>query len=301
MATPICNPCLGIPCDNPPDLASGIDGAIYSALDYSFIVQCPPLCFCPPSLFPQTISILASTIPPVIPPIPETGLPIILRLQGCSALITRTLPFVSNQATIAAAAQSMQAEWAGQQALCNALLVPGITCTNAPFIDLCNDAQNFICPYNNFFCTVLSCTYTQRLYTAGLTPVQITAQVAQIKANLNLNSKFSCCQYFGIICPITEVLIGGGGDTVNIIIQNVSSIHTFDSSSFQLCHIGGAGCNNSVGPSVPPNSSLQIISVSSAFFVTNGFEIRYLGGVIFTDPSGSAQNRQVTIQVGCGG
>src|SRR5882672_11554318 len=126
MAIEICRPCLALPCINPNDLSAGIDGAIYSALDFSFVLGCPPTCFCPPGLFPRTISILSSTIPPVVPPILEPGTPIILRLQGCNSLITRTLDSTSTQAEIVAAAQSMQAEWAGQQALCNALLVPGV-------------------------------------------------------------------------------------------------------------------------------------------------------------------------------
>lgn len=293
-----CRICGAIPCDNPPDLESGIDGALYSSLDFSFEVQCPPFCFCPAGLFPQTISILASTIPPVIPPISEPQAPIVLRLQGCTSLITRTLDPTATQSAITAAAQSMQAEWAGQQALCNALLVPGVNCQHSPFVDVCNDAQVFVCPYNGFNCNVPACTYTQRLSTIGLTADQITAAVALIKSNLNLNAQRFCCQFLRELCEATETLIGGGGDTVNVYAQNVGAT-TFDTSSFQLCHIGGAGCNNSVQPTVNAGMTLLLISVSSAFFVTNGFEIRYKGTAIFTDLNGSNQNRQVVIQVNC--
>jgi len=295
----ICLPCIGLGCDNPADLATGIDSAIYSALDYSFIVQCPDGCFCPPGLFPQTISILASNIPPVVPPILEPGMQIILRLQGCITTITRTLDADATQQEIIAAAQSMQAEWAGQQAQCNALLVPGVNCQHSDFVDICNDLQIFVCPYNGANCNVPACTYTQRLATIGLTPDQITAAVASIKDNLNLNAQRSCCQFLHILCGTQETLIGGGGDVVNVTVFNAGTT-TFDSSSFQLCHIGGAGCNNSIQPTVNAGLTLLVISVASVFFQTNGFEIRYQGSVIFTDPVGSLQNRQVQVTVNCG-
>jgi hypothetical protein len=302
MTTPICNPCLGIPCDNPPDLASGIDGAIYSALDYSFIVQCPPLCFCPAGVFPQTISILASTIHPVIPPIPETGLPIILRLQGCSALITRTLPFGSTQATIAAAAQSMQAEWAGQQALCNALLVPGVSClAPASFVDVCNDAQNFVCPYNGLTVSNPAGLYCQRLSTIGLTPSQITTQIAAIKANLNnLAQTIGNCQFIHVVCSVVESFNGiPGGDVINLFCNNVGNT-AFDSSGFQVCHPDGTGCSNSLHASTPPNTQILIQSVSSAFFATNGFSIKFNGFFLLVDNNSSTIDRQVVVTVGCG-
>jgi hypothetical protein len=282
-------------CDNPDDLAAGIDGAIYSALDYSFIIQCPTGCFCPPSLFPRTISILASTIPPVIPPILEPGETIILRLQGCTALITRTLAGGSTQDEIAAAAQSMQAEWAGQQALCIAAALPGVNCNTGTSITICNDVQTFFCGSTGGNVTVPDGTSCQTLNTTGLTQSQIDAATALIKANLNTQVIASFCGY---LCPITESFIGGAGDQVNLVVHNTGA-GTFDSSSFQVCHLDGTGCSNSVVPTVVPGGTSTVISVASAFFQTNGFQVKYKGTQILGDPSGSAQNRQVLVVGGC--
>src|SRR6267142_461104 len=220
MSTTICRPCIALPCDNPDDLAAGIDGAIYSALDFSFLVSCPNGCYCPPSLFPRTISILSSTIPPVIPPINEPGTPIILRLQGCTSLITRTLDSTATQAQIVAAAQSMQAEWAGQQALCNALLVPGVNCnTGSGSISVCNDAQDICCPgfgpvhvAANLFCQSLNIT--------GLNQGQIDAAIAVIKANLNAQAIGQICPAFNTFCSIVETHTIPGGANVDIKVHN---------------------------------------------------------------------------------
>lgn len=297
MTTPICRPCIGLGCDNPDDLAAGVDAALYSTIDYSFIVQCPPLCFCPPGLFPQTISILASTIPPVIPPIIEPGEQIILRLQGCTSLITRTLDPGSTQDQIAAAAQSMQAEWAGQQSLCDALLVPGVNCQHSDFIDVCNDAQNFVCPYNGLVINTPACTYSQRLSTIGLTQAQIDAATAVIKANLNfLAQRTGGCDFLHVICSVAETFPGPGSGSVTVFVVNDGAT-TFDTSSFQLCNIGGGGCLNSVVPSIAPGGNASVISASP---ITAPFTIKYLGKIFFTDPTTNfTQNRFVTVHVNC--
>lgn len=232
MATSICLPCIGLGCDNPSDLAAGIDGALYSALDYSFIVECPTGCFCPPGLFPQTITILASTIPPVIPPIFD-GSQIILRLQGCTSLITRTLSTDSSQAEIAAAAQSMQAEWAGQQALCNALLIPGVNCNNGgtDFVMVCNDDQSFTCSAPAGQVDVPAGTFCQKLVTTGLTAAQIAAATAAIKANLNSLARNRDC--VGTVCFAQIVYTGlpGSRDIKYDVTNNGST--PFDAT--QLC------------------------------------------------------------------
>jgi hypothetical protein len=297
MATPICLPCIGLGCDNPDDLAAGIDGAIYSALDYSFLVSCPPLCFCPPSLFPRTISILASVIPPVIPPILEPGETITLRLQGCSALITQTLASGSTQSEIAAAAQSMQAEWAGQQALCMAAALPGVNCNTGESVSVCNDQQNFHCGSTGTDLTVPAGTSCQTLIITGLTQTQIDAATAVIKANLNNQVINAACGY---LCPITESFSPGGGDIVTVNVHNVGAIN-FDSSSFQLCHPDGATCFNSVTPSVGPGATVQVISISQAFFAGNGFIIKFKGVTIFADNSAPpvGNNRTVLVVSGC--
>jgi len=199
-----CRICGQLPCVNPDDLATGIDGALYSSLDFSFVVTCPENCFCPVGTFPRTISILASTIPPVVPPIPEPGAPIILRLQGCSALITRTLDSTATQSQIAAAAQSMQAEWAGQQALCNALLVPGVNCnTGSGSISVCNDGQTICCPGFGPV-TIAANQFCQDLNITGLNQGQIDSATAALKANLNAQAIDVVCPAFKIACSIVE-------------------------------------------------------------------------------------------------
>jgi hypothetical protein len=293
MSTPICNPCIGIPCDNPPDLAAGIDGAIYSAIDYSFIVQCPPHCFCPPGLFPQTISILASTIPPVVPPITEPGDQIILRLQGCSAIIVRTLDSTATQTDINAAAQSMQAEWAGQQALCNAKLVPGVNCTPSDSIDVCNDPFSFVCAYSGVTINVPAGVRCQTLSTVGLTDAQIATAVAQIKASLNELVQEDNCAFGHFFCGATITTNPGGNGVVSVLAHNVGATN-FDTSSFQLFANAGFLIGNSVTPTVAPGVTNVLISASP---VTLPFNIRYKGVVIYSGDSSSGLSVTVTFIV----
>jgi hypothetical protein len=297
MSVPLCLPCLGINCDNPPDLASGIDGALYSQLDYSFTVQCPPFCFCPPGLFPQTISILASTIPPVIPPIPEPGAPIILRLQGCTALITRTLDSTATQADIIAAAQSMQAEWAGQQALCNALLVQGVNCnTGSGSISVCNDGQTICCPGFGPV-TIAAGVRCQDLNITGLTQDQINSAIAAIKASLNALAIDGVCPFFKVGCSITETFLSAGS-TVTLVGHNQSATLTFDSSTFQIRDNNGSFFN-SLHATIAPNTSLVLQSIQGPF-TAQPFTIWYNGYIIFTDPNGNGGlSRQVDVFVEC--
>jgi hypothetical protein len=248
MPETICRPCVGLPCVNPDDLASGIDGAFYSALDFSFIVQCPEHCFCPDGLFPQTISILASTIPPVVPPIDEPGTPIILRLQGCSAIITRTLTAGSSQTVIAAAAQSMQAEWAGQQALCLALQVPGVNCDTGTSISVCNDAQTGWCGD-----VVAAGTICQNLNTTGLTQTQIDAATATIKANLNQQATARNCA--GLRCAWTYQRTAGNPvqSVLEVLATNLGAT-TVDLTGLLFCYDNGGGtiCQGTTFPTIAP-------------------------------------------------
>jgi len=278
MSVPICRPCIALPCDNPPDLAAGIDAALYSQLDYSFIVQCPEHCYCPPGLFPQTISILASTIPPVIPPILEPGDQIILRLQGCSALITRTLSSNATQAEINAAAQSMQAEWAGQQALCNALVVPGVNCnTGSGTISVCNDEITFVCPYTGNTIVTPAGTVCESLNITGLNQGQIDAAVALLKANLNNIAQNQFCPYLLSFCGPTITTFPGGIQNVNILAHNVGPSN-FDTSSFQLFADAGFFIGNSVTPVVAPGATGVLISV---FPVALPFNVRFKGTIVY--------------------
>lgn len=297
MSTPICRPCLALPCDNPPDLATGIDGALYSALDYSFIVQCPPLCYCPPNLFPQTISILSSTIPPVVPPILEPGEQIILRLQGCSALITRTLPAGSSQSAIAAAAQSMQAEWAGQQALCLAQQVPGVNCNTGTSISVCSDAQTICCPGFGLV-TIPANQVCQTLNTTGLTQSQINSAIAAIKASLNAQAIDFLCPQFKTFCNITETPLAAGS-TITLNGHNLSLTNSFDSHTFAIRTNNGTFFF-SIQPTIPANSTIVLQSIQGPD-TPNPFTIWYNGYQIFSDPHGNGGlSRQVDVFVNCG-
>lgn len=306
----ICRPCIGLtPCIDPSDLATGIDGALYSSLDFSFVVQCPPQCFCPSGLFPQTISILASTIPPVIPPINEPGAPIILRLQGCTSLITRTLSAGSSQSEIAAAAQSMQAEWAGQQALCNALLIPGVNCNTGRTIDVCNDAQTFVCYNGQQFTTAAGTFCKNNVSVDGLTQTQIDALIASIKVNLNSMAKDQFCPAHEVVCTAAYVpVVILGFSTINLRFINVSN-HSIDLSPWVLCLIGGIteciGVGQPFPPSatsVGPNTFADFGGGSSPTPITadvywNG--VKTLAGI--TTPVPISQGFRIEITLGCGG
>ncbi len=280
-----CRPCQGIPCDNPPDLAAGIDGAIYSALDYSFEVTCPDKCYCPPGTFPRVISILASTIPPVVPPIAEPSAPIILRLQGCTSLITHTLNSTATQSEIAAAAQSMQAEWAGQQSLCNALLVPGVNCqgAGATSIQVCNDGEDFICPYRGPI-IILPNILCETLITTGLTQAQIDAATAQIKANLNENAHNAQC--LRAVCSFSVVIAAIGANTTVVIHQHNGSLVASNWDTSRICiSVPGVfappGACGATGPLAPGGDS---ITPSINMPVPNPFSITIDGVVIYDVP-----------------
>lgn len=293
----LCLPCVGLDCFDPDLLEAGIDSALFSAQDFSFIVTCPPNCFCPPGLFPQTISILASTIPPVIPPIIEPGAVIILRLQGCTTLITRTLATGSTQAQIAAAAQSMQAEWAGQQALCIAATLPGVNCNTGTSITVCNDAQTGWCGG-----VVAAGTRCESLVTTGLTQAQIDAATAVIKANLNQIALGGVCA--GILCPITIVNTSTPGNTqVNVHVTNVGP-RTVDLSGLQWCDLNGPTCFPP-SPPTPPQSIAPhtgTIAWSGGSFGGPGtlpYQIKNFGVVGFQGEALNGITQDVFMEVGC--
>lgn len=313
MATPICRPCLALPCDNPADLAAGIDGAIYSQLDYSFEVTCPVVngvpCFCPPGLFPQTISILASTIPPVIPPIIEPGSPIILRLQGCTSLITRTLSTGSSQAQIAAAAQSMQAEWAGQQALCIAKSTPGVNCSGtSDFITVCNDPQTIIC--RGVSTPVPANLYCQRLYTTGLTSDQIAAATATLKTTLNSNAAEMICPYLNIACTFaSDFQVPGPGNGFQIFITNLSATKSFNPADpttlITTHHVYGGNIvldQTASGPTILPGQvNIGVTGIGGIHGPTSNEVDIYLNGtLIFSYTQNWANYLRIFMGVNCG-
>lgn len=298
MADSICLPCLGLDCFQPNDLAAPIDSAIYSSLNYSFIVECPQNCFCPPGLFPRTISILASVIPPVLVPTNEgSGTNLILRLQGCTSLITRTLSTGSSQAEIAAAAQSMQAEWAGQQALCNALLIPGVNCNNGgtDFVMVCNDDQSFTCSAPAGHVDVPAGTFCQKLVTTGLTAAQITAATSAIKANLNSLARNRDC--VGTVCFAQIVYTGlpGSRDIKYDVTNNGST--PFDAT--QLCiTLEGPGAGTFCGAAqVAPGGGHYAFDISPA--AQNVFKITYAGRLVFQQVGLPPSDATLFLTVGC--
>jgi hypothetical protein len=133
--------CKTLICENPGDLSVGANGdALYAQNQLTFLQGLPPGCSAPPGLFPKVFVYLPDQIPPVVP-IGGSGSPFILRLQGCISEISRELPSTATQAQIRAAVDAIQAEWGGQQALCDARNTPGINCTPVFF----NDEQTIGC------------------------------------------------------------------------------------------------------------------------------------------------------------
>ena len=106
-----CIPCCALDVAVPNDFDYGY--LLYPTQPYSFVLDCPSDLYCPTGYFPVTVTI--SDIPPVIV---QTGATT-LWLQGCSSLITATVPAGANAAQIAAIAAGMQQQWAYQQAWCN--------------------------------------------------------------------------------------------------------------------------------------------------------------------------------------
>ena len=189
----------------------------------------------------------------------------------------------------------MQAEWAGQQALCNAAALPGVNCNTGNSIQVCNDVQTFFCGSSGGNITIPAGTSCQTLITTGLTQAQIDAATLVIKANLNAQVIAAFCGY---LCPISLSFQGAGGTQVTVDVHNVGAV-VFDSSTFQMCHLDGSNCFNSVQPTVNPGATVTVISVASAFFQANGFQVRYKGGVIFAIAGGSGFDRLVTVVAGC--
>jgi hypothetical protein len=193
----------------------------------------------------------------------------------------------------------MQAEWAGQQAICIARMVPGVNCTSHQFITICNDPNSFFCATTGGTVVIPACAFTQQLNVFGLTQTQIDAATAIIKANLNQQATDSFCPFFGVACSINETNGAAGGE-IDIFVQNVATLTSFDSSTLQCCKLDGSNCTNSVQPTVAPLTTLNCISFQGPNSILP-FIIKYKGVTIFTDPNNnSGFNRNVTIGVNCG-
>lgn len=299
----LCRPCIGLGCDNAPDLAAGIDGAIYSPVDYDFLIQCPDGCYCPPGVFPASIAILASTIPPVIPPILEPGADITLRLQGCQSLITRTLPAGSSQSDITAAAVSMQAEWAGQQAVCNALLIPGVNCTSTNSINVCNDEQSFMCL--DVPTIVPAGTECARLSTDGLSDAQIESAIAALKITLNNRASSRICPFLGIVCTASFVIGPDLNNGFQLLVTNASATQSFDCAAITSHHrYGGAIILNQSGSGTivaPGGVNVPVPSIGGIHAPTSDeVELFWFGRQFFAFTSGWSALMTISITVNCG-
>lgn len=132
--------CPAIICTTPSDLAPC--PPVYATQQISVIVQCPAGYVCPTGLFPRVVTYQPTDIPPVQVCSVSSGSPITLALQGCSAMITRTLAVGASATVIAAAVLSMQQEWAVQQGICDSIAL----LRNPIHGFFVNDAQIYTCP-----------------------------------------------------------------------------------------------------------------------------------------------------------
>ena len=116
--------CCAVDVFVPGDLDYG--STIYPTQGFSFVVNCPPGYFCRPGIFPVTITIDQSRIPPVIipPDNPPGGTPV--TLQSCSGTIMRLIPANATPQQIQVIAGQMQYTWAQEQATCDAINVYGL-------------------------------------------------------------------------------------------------------------------------------------------------------------------------------
>jgi hypothetical protein len=117
------------------------DRLFFNGVPLSFILTCQPGYVCPPGLFPRVVTYPPGTF--VIPFPPTGGFPIVLQLQGCESLVTRTLDADATADEIAAAANEIILEVAAQEAVCESesLSSPeptAIEMTDAPAF-LCDD------------------------------------------------------------------------------------------------------------------------------------------------------------------
>ncbi len=136
-----CFPCKALVCQTPDDLSYGAAStAIYARNQLSFLITSLPGCYAPPGVLPHVFVYLIDQIPPIFPSGGE-GTPIVLRLQGCSSEIVRTVAADATEAEIEAAALAVHTEWGQQQAQCDATSLPGVRC-NIFF----NRAMSFRCP-----------------------------------------------------------------------------------------------------------------------------------------------------------
>jgi hypothetical protein len=93
------------------------DGLLFNGVPLSFLVTCPEGYYCPPGSFPRVITYPPGTF--VIPEPTAGGFPIVLQLQGCQSLVSRTLAADATEAEIQAAANEIILEVGQQQAECD--------------------------------------------------------------------------------------------------------------------------------------------------------------------------------------
>lgn len=93
------------------------DSILFNGVPLSFLVTCPAGYYCPPGSFPRVITYPPGTF--VIPQPLTGGFPIVLQLQGCQTLVSRTLAADATADEIQAAANEIILEVGEQQAECD--------------------------------------------------------------------------------------------------------------------------------------------------------------------------------------
>ncbi len=185
MTTP-CQACCPVDLLIPNDFDYGT--LVYATQGFSFVIDCPVGYYCKPGLFPVTVTIPKSEIPPVnVPPnIGNTGGTIILR--GCSGFITGIVTRGSGAGGIAVAIGSMQHGWALMQARCN--VIAGLIPLPAGLaVEVGNDQECFstsssTCPGGQVQEAVITSCIPPDTFTIELTAPS-TEQVQAAKAALN--------------------------------------------------------------------------------------------------------------------
>lgn len=121
-------PCAIKPvCPNTPsDLAiyNLQDSLVFNGVALTLLMECPSDYYCPPGMFPRTVTYPPGTFIVPIPPL-TTGFPIVLTIAGCEQDLNTVLPAGSTQAQATAAANELIALAAAQQARCDAIRLAG--------------------------------------------------------------------------------------------------------------------------------------------------------------------------------
>lgn len=169
-----------------PDVFSAQSEVIYPTVALIEVVNCPPGYSCQPGQWPVVITITPDRLPPIV--IPSGGT---VAINGCSGPIVATKSQFQNNLQFA---QSIWAQWAAQQAGCDAISQTGVT----PIAGTCqligNDALTVTCTVQGTPTQVPANTYTQLVCDPN--------QYAAVKSMLNAYAQFN-------VCPIGNAAISG--------------------------------------------------------------------------------------------